>query len=158
MSRGGGGICSQAAQQENERKRDFLMSLRVEVPDLSQGKNENDNIRCDIRYGAADKEMLHVYALGFCIQFIPETIDRIAGKGGNQDDCDPPCNDHSLHGVRDNFDFGDGEDSAVKGKDRELDCQYSGGVEEFVGKEALFRSQKRVLFWHCAAMLIKFLP
>ena len=39
------------------------MSLRVEVPDLPQGEDENDDICCDVRYGVADEEMLGVYAL-----------------------------------------------------------------------------------------------
>ena len=98
------------------------MSLRVEAPDLSQGKDQNDNVCCDIRYGVADKEMLSVYALGFGIPFIPETIDGIAGENGDQDDRDPPCNDHSLHDVRGELEFGHGEDSAVKGENGELDC------------------------------------
>lgn len=90
------------------------MALRVEVPDLSQGKNENDDIRRDVRYGVADEEMLSVYARGFCVHFIPETVDGIAGEDGDQDDRDPPGNDHSLYNVRSELEFGHGEDSAVE--------------------------------------------
>ena len=39
------------------------MALRVEVPDLSQGEDENDDVCCDIRHGVADEEMLGVNAL-----------------------------------------------------------------------------------------------
>lgn len=39
------------------------MALRVEVPDLAQGKDENDDVRRDVRDGVADEEMLGVYAL-----------------------------------------------------------------------------------------------
>lgn len=114
------------------------MALRVEVPDLSQGKNENDDIRYDVRYGVADEEMFSVYATGFCIRFIPETVDGIAGEDGDQDNRDPPCNNHSLHNVRSELEFRHGEDSAVEGENGELDCQDGGAVEELVGKEALF--------------------
>lgn len=114
------------------------MALRVEVPNLSQGKNENDDVRCDVRYGVADEEMLSVYTLGFGVHFIPETVDGIAGEDGDQDDRDPPCNNHSLHDVRSELEFRHGEDSAVKGENGELDCQDGGAVEKLVCKEALF--------------------
>ena len=39
------------------------MALRVEVPDLAQGEDEDDNVRCDVRDGVADEEMLGVDAL-----------------------------------------------------------------------------------------------
>ena len=65
--------------------------------------------------------MLSVYALGFRIYFIPETVDGIAGKDGEQDDGYPPCNYHCLHNVCGELEFGDGEDSAVEGEDGELD-------------------------------------
>ncbi len=90
------------------------MSLRVEAPDLSQGKDENDNVGHDIRHGVADEEMLGVYALGSGVRFIPETVDWIAGKDGDQDDGDPPCNDHCLHDIRGELEFSDGKDSAVE--------------------------------------------
>ena len=98
------------------------MSLRVEMPDLSQGKYEDDDICCDIRYGVADEKMLSVYAFRFGKQFIPETVDGVAGEDGDQDDCNPPCNDYSLHNVCGELELGDGEDPAVEGEHGEFDC------------------------------------
>ena len=59
------------------------MSLRVEAPDLSQGKDEDDDVRCDIRYGVADEEMLGVDAFGLRVELVPESIDRVAGEDGD---------------------------------------------------------------------------
>ena len=121
------------------------MSLRGEVPDLAQGEDENDDVCCDIRYGVADEEMLGIYALRFGIHFVPETVNGIAREDGDEDDGNPPCNDHCLHNVGRELEFGDGEDSAVKGEDGEFDREDGGAVEEFIGKEAVFRRQIWVL-------------
>lgn len=82
--------------------------------------------------------MLSVYALGFCKHFVPETVDGIAGEDGDQDDRDPPCNNHSLHNVRSELELRHGENSAVEGENGELDGQDGGAVEELICKEALF--------------------
>lgn len=89
------------------------MPLRVEAPNFSQRKDEDDDVRYDVRYSVADEEMLGVDALGFCVYLVPESIDGIARENGDQDDGDPPRNDHGLHDVRRESELRDGKDSAV---------------------------------------------
>lgn len=64
--------------------------------------------------------MLGVYAFGFGVNLILETVDGFAREGGDEDDGYRPRNYHPLHNVRGELGIKDGEDSAVKGEDGEF--------------------------------------
>ena len=113
------------------------MALRVEVPDLAQGQDEDDDVGRDVRDRVPDEEMLRVDAFRFRVDFVPEPVDGVAGEDGDDDDGDPPGDDDALHDVGRELEFGDGEDAAVEGEDGEFDGEDGGAVEEFVGEEAL---------------------